>query len=255
MAAWPGRDWPGLARRPKQNSGCACPSDHLMALPMPPPQHPQPHPTPPHLPGKYLEAAAKGRTSSAISELLKLAPATAILCIADEQARSGWRGCLPACWPCPASPRGQPGSPAAGQQQASSCARSDTPAVATGPLPSQGRAVSEQEVPVSLLQRKDRLKVLPGARLPADGTVAEGRSFVDESMITGESVPVTKRPGDTVISGEAPGKDGCVYVWRVCVVWCCVCVCVCVCRGQCAGRRPLPTRPAAARPPPHLQAR
>ncbi len=62
--------------------------------------------------------------------------------------------------------------------------------------------MSEQEVPVSLLQRKDRLKVLPGARLPADGTVVEGRSFVDESMITGESKPVTKRVGDAVISGE-----------------------------------------------------
>ncbi|KAL4853273.1 Copper-transporting ATPase HMA5 [Chlorella vulgaris] len=72
--------------------------------------------------------------------------------------------------------------------------------------PSQGCVVSEEEVPASLLQRGDRLKVLPGARLPADGTVVHGRSFVDESMITGESVPVAKRTGDTVISGTVNGS-------------------------------------------------
>ena len=53
----------------------------------------------------------------------------------------------------------------------------------------QGRAVSEEEVPASLLQRGDHLKVLPGARLPADGAVVEGRSWVDESMLTGRLAP------------------------------------------------------------------
>lgn len=42
---------------------------------------------------------------------------------------------------------------------------------------------------------------MAGAKIPADGRVIEGRSYVDESMVTGESKPVTKKPGDTVISG------------------------------------------------------
>ena len=44
-------------------------------------------------------------------------------------------------------------------------------------------------------------QVLPGARVPADGEVVDGTSHVDESMITGEPAPVSKRPGDAVISG------------------------------------------------------
>ena len=45
------------------------------------------------------------------------------------------------------------------------------------------------------------VQVLPGSRLPADGEVTAGHSFVDESMLTGESVPVAKAPGAHVISG------------------------------------------------------
>lgn len=45
-------------------------------------------------------------------------------------------------------------------------------------------------------------QVLPGARVPADGEVLEGASYVDESMITGEPAPVSKRPTDPLISGE-----------------------------------------------------
>ena len=42
---------------------------------------------------------------------------------------------------------------------------------------------------------------MPGARVPADGVIVDGRSHVDESMVTGESIPATKRPGDAVIGG------------------------------------------------------
>jgi magnesium-transporting ATPase (P-type) len=54
----------------------------------------------------------------------------------------------------------------------------------------------------------DVLRVLPGATLPADGVVAAGRSAVDESMVTGESVPVPKHPGDDVIGGGRGGSAG-----------------------------------------------
>ena len=50
-------------------------------------------------------------------------------------------------------------------------------------------------------QARGAPQVLSGARVPADGEVVEGRSHVDESMVTGESKPATKRPGDGLISG------------------------------------------------------
>src|SRR5437879_3629201 len=61
------------------------------------------------------------------------------------------------------------------------------------------REGSEEEVPVELVQVDDRLVVRPGERIPVDGTVVEGSSAIDESMITGESIPVEKRVGDAAM--------------------------------------------------------
>lgn len=99
--------------------------------------------------GKYLESAAKGRTSEAITKLCQLAPPTALLVDADEK----------------------------------------------------GALLREEEVPTALVHRGDLLKVLPGARVPADGEVVEGTSYLDESMLTGEPAPVRKSVGDAVIGG------------------------------------------------------
>jgi Cu2+-exporting ATPase len=63
-----------------------------------------------------------------------------------------------------------------------------------------------EEVPVSELRDGDLLLVRPGASVPADGTVASGESSVDESMLTGESRPVKKREGETVIAGTVNGE-------------------------------------------------
>ncbi|MFP4540943.1 MAG: heavy metal translocating P-type ATPase [Opitutales bacterium] len=58
---------------------------------------------------------------------------------------------------------------------------------------------NEEEVPVEEVQVGDRLRVRPGEKIPLDGVLAEGRTSVDESMITGEPVPVEKQAGDKVI--------------------------------------------------------
>ncbi|HSG46326.1 MAG TPA: HAD-IC family P-type ATPase, partial [Longimicrobiales bacterium] len=58
-----------------------------------------------------------------------------------------------------------------------------------------------EEVPVSELRDGDVVLVRPGASVPADGAVVEGRSAVDESMLTGESKPVDKEPGSEVVAG------------------------------------------------------
>jgi P-type Cu+ transporter len=60
---------------------------------------------------------------------------------------------------------------------------------------------TEVEMPVEALRAGDLIQVRPGERIPADGEVVEGGSAVDESMLTGESLPVEKGPGDPVIGG------------------------------------------------------
>jgi Cu+-exporting ATPase len=71
------------------------------------------------------------------------------------------------------------------------------------------RAGMEQDVPVEDVQRGDVVLVRPGQRIPVDGTVIEGRTAIDESMITGESIPAEKGPGDEVI-GATLNKTGAI---------------------------------------------
>ncbi len=99
--------------------------------------------------GKYLESAAKGRTSEAIKKLI------------GRQAK-------------------------------------------TATVVHHG---VETEIPIEEVAIGDIVIVKPGQKIPVDGTVTEGRSTVDESMITGESVPVGKGPGDAVI-GATMNKTG-----------------------------------------------
>jgi Cd2+/Zn2+-exporting ATPase len=73
------------------------------------------------------------------------------------------------------------------------------------------RAGQELEVPVEQLQLDDIVIVRPGVRVPVDGTVVVGQSGVDQSPVTGESMPVAKAPGDQVFAGSVNG-DGALDV-------------------------------------------
>jgi len=71
----------------------------------------------------------------------------------------------------------------------------------------------EEDVPIERLRPGDRLRVRPGERVPADGVVMEGRSGVDESMLTGEPIPVEKEPGARVSAATLNGAGG--FLMRV----------------------------------------
>ena len=104
--------------------------------------------------GKYLEAAARGKTGEAVAALVALAPRRAVLVELD---------------------------------------------------PATNAVLSETDIEAELVHRGDALRVAPGARVPADAVVVAGASHVDESMLTGESLPVTKRVGDAVFGGTVNG--------------------------------------------------
>ena len=69
---------------------------------------------------------------------------------------------------------------------------------------------AEQDVPLAQVQVGDHLRVRPGERVPVDAIVLEGTTSVDESMVTGEPIPVEKGPGDRVIGGTVNGTGSLV---------------------------------------------
>jgi Cu+-exporting ATPase len=71
---------------------------------------------------------------------------------------------------------------------------------------------ADHDVPLEQVKRGDFLRVRPGERVPVDGTVREGASAVDESMVTGEPLPVEKQPGDSVTGGTLNSSGSFVMV-------------------------------------------
>ncbi len=74
----------------------------------------------------------------------------------------------------------------------------------------QGGKENEEDIPLDQVKPGDRLRVRPGEKIPVDGSVLEGSSSVDESMITGESMPVGKEPGSRVIGATVNGTGSMV---------------------------------------------
>ncbi len=77
-------------------------------------------------------------------------------------------------------------------------------------LPSNAHRVNEdgdtEDVPISGLSKEDKVLIKPGEKIPVDGSIVEGESSINESMLTGESNPVNKKNGDKVVGGSVNGE-------------------------------------------------
>jgi len=87
-----------------------------------------------------------------------------------------------------------------------------------GLAPKTARLVAEdgdeRDVPLDEVRVGDRIRVRPGEKVPVDGEITDGASSIDESMVTGEPTPVTKRAGDTVIGATVNGSGSLIIVAR-----------------------------------------
>lgn len=73
-------------------------------------------------------------------------------------------------------------------------------------------AEGDTRIAIDRIEKGNRLRVKPGEKIPVDGTLVEGSSSIDESMITGEPIPVTKQKGDAVVSGTLNGNQSFVML-------------------------------------------
>ena len=130
--------------------------------------------------GRYLENRAKGQTSKALSRLMSLAPSMATIYldpIAAEKAAENWDTEL-------------------ASEKKGVSVTSDAEAAGSA---------DEKTIPTELIEVGDIVILRPGDKIPADGTVTRGQSYVDESMVTGEAMPIIKRIRSQLMAGTVNG--------------------------------------------------
>ena len=128
--------------------------------------------------GRFLENRAKGQTSKALSRLMSLAPSSAVIYvdpIAAVKAAEEWD--------------------AVDEKSEKSVSGREA----------SGTSMEEKTVPTELIEVGDIVILKPGDKIPADGTVMRGESYVNESMVTGEAMPILKTKGKLLMAGTVNG--------------------------------------------------
>ncbi|CAG8031143.1 unnamed protein product [Penicillium salamii] len=129
--------------------------------------------------GRWLENRAKGQTSAALSRLMSLTPSMTTIYedpIAAEKLAERW-------------------------------ATKPTPGTSQQPALTEDMTVGHKCIPTELIQVGDIVILLPGDKVSADGLVIRGESYVDESMISGEALPIHKTKGSQVVAGTVNGTN------------------------------------------------
>ncbi|XP_014550237.1 hypothetical protein COCVIDRAFT_31968 [Bipolaris victoriae FI3] len=125
--------------------------------------------------GRYLENRAKGKTSKALSKLMSLTPSTTTIYgdpIAATKAAEAWNL----------------------SESRDTCDAAES-----------SNAIEEKTIATDLIEQGDVVILRPGDKIPADGIVTRGESYVDESMVTGEAMPVQKKKGSYLMAGAVNG--------------------------------------------------
>ena len=131
--------------------------------------------------GRYLENQAKGQTSKALSRLMSLAPSMTTIYadpIAAAKAAEGW----------------------------------DIAEEKLMRASIDGNAAEERVIATELIEVGDVVILRPGDKIPADGTVTRGESYLDESMVTGEAMPILKKKGALLMAGTVNGNGRLEFV-------------------------------------------
>ncbi|KAJ6149277.1 ATPase P-type K/Mg/Cd/Cu/Zn/Na/Ca/Na/H-transporter [Penicillium samsonianum] len=129
--------------------------------------------------GRWLENRAKGQTSAALSRLMCLTPSMTTIYedpIAAEKLAERWTS-------------------------------KPTPGAPEQPTLADDITVNQKCIPTELIQVGDVVILHPGDKVPADGVVIRGESYVDESMISGEALPIHKKKGSQIIAGTVNGTN------------------------------------------------
>ncbi len=137
--------------------------------------------------GRYLESRAKSYTTGAVTSLLRSRPRGALLVVTSNLDCNTNALQRDEIW------------------DELTCGREAVTSHSSSNDPSFSVPMAELEtrwVDASLVQVGDLVRVVPGARVPCDGKVVHGESYVDESMLTGEGIPVKKSVGDSVVCGS-----------------------------------------------------
>lgn len=127
--------------------------------------------------GRFLENRAKGQTSKALSKLMSLTPSMATIYV----------------------------DPIAAEKAAESWDANSTAEPKTNNANNDGHATEEKVIPTELIQLGDIVILRPGDKIPADGVLVRGETYVDESMVTGEAMPVQKVKGSVMVGGTVNG--------------------------------------------------
>jgi len=139
--------------------------------------------------GRLLENIAKGKTSSALSKLMTLTPASATLIETIELSTS-------------TNSNSDPEKLSPTTKETTTISKEIRKEI----ISEKTVITRDRKIPTDLIQASDLLRIHPGEKIPVDGIVISGNSLVDESLITGESIPLIKKIGSSLIGGTVNGS-------------------------------------------------